>query len=263
MTPPPPDSVAQFAADLRELRLASGNPTLEALSIRSGRGRTALSKAFRGKDLPTKKTLTAIVNALDADEDAWVKRWTKVRLAVVNSSSEDQPHRGVHGAVSAGTFRWVTAVVGVVCLTVGLVIGIESASIGNTPAPSPSPQHVAVTPGADPWAEPACQADAVRLSFGTRADHYLLEIFSSQTCNALWGQITRFDGAIQGNSLAATVSVGFQPDTAQTVTATDVQTVHTPLLLNPGRTNSVCLTGTAQMSTGELDLSPSLCADTP
>jgi len=261
MTTPTPDSVSQFAADLRELRLAAGNPTLEALAVRSGRGRTALSKAFRGTELPTKKTLTGIVNALDGDEDAWGRRWAKLRLEAVEMAPDNETKQRRSRRVRLA-IEWHTALVGMICLAVGAGIGVAA---GNSAPSSQSrtPQHVAVTPGADPWAEPACQADATRKSFATRADHYLVEIFWSQTCDALWGQITRFDGAIQGDSLTATVSLGFQPDTAQTVTATDVQAVHTPLLLSPGRTSSVCVTGTAQVGGDEIDLSPPLCTDAP
>jgi len=42
------DSVERFAADLRQLRQANGNPILEALATRTGLGRTVLSNAFRG-----------------------------------------------------------------------------------------------------------------------------------------------------------------------------------------------------------------------
>jgi len=259
MTPPPPDSVAQFAADLRALRLSAGNPTLEALAIRSGRGRTALSKAFRGNALPTKKTLTAIVKVLDGDVDAWVKRWALVRLEAVESSSNNRLGGQAHHVVSLAAFGWVIALVGVVSLAMGVGIGIASARIGTSP--SASPQSVSVTPGDDPWAEAACQDDATRVGFGTRANNYLVEVFWSPACNAMWGQITRFDGAIDNNSLTASVAVGFQPDTTQTITATDVQAVHTPLLLSPGRTGTVCVTGTVQVGADQIDLSPPLCTD--
>jgi len=259
MTTAPPDSVAQFAADLRALRLASGNPTLKALTARSGRAKTMLAEAFRGDKLPSRETLSLIVKALDADDEPWMRRWTRLRLAVVDPSSV-----GAEGVAPrfSGTAKhiWLTVAVGVVCLAVGVVIGVMAPRPGKAPVPA---QHVAVTAGADPWAEPACKDDATRKGFATRSDHYLVEIMWSQTCNALWGQITRFDGAREGNALTATVTLAYEPATAQTVTATDVQTVHTPLLLSPGRTGTVCVTGTAQVGTDEIDLSPPLCADTP
>jgi len=259
MTQQPPDSVALFAADLRELRRDAGDPILEALAVRSKHGRTTLSKAFRGKELPTRNTLIAIVSALGGDEDEWLQRWTRLRLADVESVADDHPKTRRSRTVRM-VIEWHTALVGAVCLAAGAGIGVAAAGSPGGSS-SPTPQHVAVTPGDDPWAEPACQADAARQTFATRADHYLVEIFWSPTCDAMWGQVTRFDGGIQGNSLSAAISVGFQPDTTQTVTANDVQAVHTPLLLSPGRLGTVCVTGVAQVGATDLALSPPLCTD--
>jgi len=258
MTTPPPDSVSQFAADLRNMRLAAGNPTLEALAVRSGRGKTMLAEAFQGSALPSRETLVLIIKALDGDTDAWVARWTRLRLAAVEPSSGAQRAITSNGDNAAAGW-WLIVLVGVVCLAVGVGFGIMAGR--RIYAPSPVVPSVAVTPGADPWAVPDCKDDAARQGFGTRADHYLVEIFWSPNCNAMWGQITRFDGALQGNALTAVVTLPYEPTTTQTVTATDVQTVHTPLLLSPGRTGSVCVTGTAQIGADEVDLSPPLCVD--
>jgi len=265
------DSVARFAADLRELRHAGGDPILEALSRECGVGRTALSNAFRGEALPTKKTVSAVVGALGGDQDAWVQRWALLRAASVAAPvSGDATDATGGGAARGGPARvagrgkrwWLVAAVGVACLAVGFGCGLGVGAAGHrASSPGAISTAVAVATGDDPWAEPACQSDAVREAFGTRADHYLVEVFWSKACQAVWGQVTRFDGERVGNALTATVFGEYDPSSSQTATGSDVQMVHTPLLVQPDRMQSLCVTGVAQVGAEKIDLAPGVCID--
>jgi len=262
MSVPDADSVEQFAADLRELRVQAGDPTLEVLAGRCGIGRTVLSGAFRGQALPTRNTVTGIVTALGGDERAWVQRWMRLRAAGVTPVTEldiaDAGDRAVAAHDPMPMHRWgMTVVIGVVCLVVGFLVGF----VVTRPKPAPAPPLSSVTTGADPWVEPGCQADAVRKSFATRADHYLVEVFWSKTCQAVWGQVTRFDGQYAGNTLTVSVYPGLSPTSPQTTTAEGVQTVHTPLLVRPGEMTTVCVTGQVGVGAGTIDLSPPVCVD--
>ncbi|BDV31466.1 helix-turn-helix domain-containing protein [Microbacterium terricola] len=68
------DSVAQFAADLRRLRLDGGNPTLARLQSETGISRTVLSDAFSGKQVPSARTVDGIVRACGQDAAPWLDR---------------------------------------------------------------------------------------------------------------------------------------------------------------------------------------------
>ena len=68
------DSPERFAADLRALKLASGDPTLLALESRTGISKSVLSEAFSGKRLPTEKTVRVLTTELGADSTAWLTR---------------------------------------------------------------------------------------------------------------------------------------------------------------------------------------------
>jgi len=260
MTPSRYDSVEQFAADLRELRKAAGDPILEALASRSGRGRTVLSDAFRGTTLPTRGTLIAIVKSLDGDEDAWVKRWTRLRLAASGSPLDDELDDQPPQTLRPRNNWWLTTLIGLLCLAVGFGVGIAMRRPAPATPPSPSAQPTAdATSGTDPWTESACQPDVVPAKSGTRADHYLVELFWSETCQAAWGQVTRFDGSYTGNTLTVTVFREHEQMIQQSITKPDSQAVHTPMLVDPGRPEAICVTGSAQVGTAEVDLGPPLC----
>lgn len=260
MTGADADSVERFAADLRELRLNNGNPILEHLALQCGIGRTVLSNAFRGQALPTKTTVQTLVAVLGGDEQAWIARWSRLRVAIETSSVDECPTPPAESGNLPTRPRWLLAVVGGFCLALGFGGGFAVARLTSTP--SPRLASTAVVTGDDPWAQPACQADAVRKGFGTRADHYLVEVFWSQTCNAAWGQVSRFDGFRVGNRMTASTYLAYQPASSLTVTALDVQVVHTPLLVPPSPMQEICVVGSVQVGSDDIDLAPPVCIDT-
>ncbi|MGO2745662.1 helix-turn-helix domain-containing protein [Microbacterium sp.] len=74
MTPAEDDTVAQFAADLRALRLGVNSPTLRRLEHDTGISKSVLSEAFNGRHLPSLRTTARIAQACNADPGAWVQR---------------------------------------------------------------------------------------------------------------------------------------------------------------------------------------------
>lgn len=211
-----------------------------------------MSNAFRGRELPSRKTVSVLVGVLGGDQEEWLRRWSRLRAAGLAPS-----------AAATGRFRpenarkpgWRTVAVGAACLAVGFGGGVAVATL--TP---PDPSGVlAVATGADPWGEPKCLADGARKRFGTRADHYLIEVIWSDACQAAWGQVSRFDGERAGNRLTAKVFLPYEPGSEQTATGSDVQTVHTSMLAQPGGVQEICVTGVAQIGADEIDLGPAVC----
>jgi hypothetical protein len=68
----------RFAADLRKLREAAGNPVYRELGRRSHYSAPALSEAAAGRKLPTLAVTLAYVAACDGDTVLWEQRWREV-----------------------------------------------------------------------------------------------------------------------------------------------------------------------------------------
>ena len=68
----------RFAADLRKLREAAGNPVYRELGRRSHYSAPALSEAAGGRKLPTLAVTLAYVAACDGDTVLWEQRWREV-----------------------------------------------------------------------------------------------------------------------------------------------------------------------------------------
>ncbi|WP_158273902.1 tetratricopeptide repeat protein [Micromonospora sp. RP3T] len=76
---PERDPLHAFAARLRHLRTAAGNPTYAAMARRSGRSQTALAGAASGTQLPTWDTVTAYVTCCGGDPDDFLSTWEHLR----------------------------------------------------------------------------------------------------------------------------------------------------------------------------------------
>lgn len=74
--------VEQFAADLRELRIAAGKPTYNKLGHLAGCSKSTVHEAFTGARLPSLEITVGLVRALKGDEQQWRKRWTATRQAL-------------------------------------------------------------------------------------------------------------------------------------------------------------------------------------
>ncbi|MFC3584771.1 helix-turn-helix domain-containing protein [Streptantibioticus rubrisoli] len=84
--------VVEFAAELRALREAAGNPTFAAMSRRAHRSASVLSEAAGGVEFPTWATVEAFVQACGQHETGpWRDRWERTRdaLAVTARDTAD------------------------------------------------------------------------------------------------------------------------------------------------------------------------------
>ena len=67
--------VAQFAAELRALRVAAGNPNYRVLARRTNYSTTTLSDAAGGRRLPSLAVALAFAQACGGDRADWTTRW--------------------------------------------------------------------------------------------------------------------------------------------------------------------------------------------
>lgn len=79
--------IQRFAADLRGLRAAAGDPKYLQMSRMTGRSRTALSEAAGGDHLPTWETTEAFVEACGGDPGAWRLKWERVQDSMAPQNS--------------------------------------------------------------------------------------------------------------------------------------------------------------------------------
>ncbi|KTR94867.1 hypothetical protein NS220_07565 [Microbacterium testaceum] len=258
----PPDTIARFAADLAALRSSSGAPSLAEMSRTTGISKSVLSDAFAGRRLPTEHTLRALVPALGGDVAPWLAR----RVALdpryrAQPETASVPARTPHEAASpiaprkhARPVTRATLIIAMsVCallsstLTVGGVwllagpLGLREA--GSTGAlPVPSSTYVAVETGADPM-QSSCKNDAV-LAGGDRFldGQVLIEMMYSNSCMAVWGRVTRYDGLASGNTLSIKIYPKDDPQSERTQirTESDVQSMYTKMLVEPDVDARVC-----------------------
>ncbi|MBF6074264.1 helix-turn-helix domain-containing protein [Nocardia beijingensis] len=95
--------VQAFAADLRQLRAAAGNPKYLQMARATGRSRTALSEAAGGDHLPTWETTEAFIRACGAEVGPWRLKWERVQEVLAQSPSRavgDAPANGRPGSAA-------------------------------------------------------------------------------------------------------------------------------------------------------------------
>ncbi|MEV0675294.1 NBR1-Ig-like domain-containing protein [Actinosynnema sp. NPDC050436] len=74
--------IAEFAARLRALRAAAGNPSFRAMAGRSGRiSHTTLHECVSGVRLPSWETTREFVRSCGGDEADWGERWSTAATA--------------------------------------------------------------------------------------------------------------------------------------------------------------------------------------
>ncbi|MEV4019559.1 NBR1-Ig-like domain-containing protein [Nonomuraea angiospora] len=82
--------IEDFAATLRELRNAVGNPPFREMSGRSGAiSHTTLHEATKGNRLPSWETTVEFVKVCNADPAAYRERWERANRAVRSTSAGD------------------------------------------------------------------------------------------------------------------------------------------------------------------------------
>lgn len=74
--------VQAFAAELRRVREAAGNPKYLQMARATGRSRTALSEAAGGDHLASWETVEAYLTACGQDPAPWQSRWEATRAQV-------------------------------------------------------------------------------------------------------------------------------------------------------------------------------------
>ncbi|MDX3638631.1 hypothetical protein [Streptomyces sp. MB09-02B] len=88
--------VQRLAHELRVLREKAGKPPYREMGRRAGYSTTALSQAAAGDQLPSLAVVRAYVEALDADPDAWERRWRETDAEVrAPAPDERPPYRGL------------------------------------------------------------------------------------------------------------------------------------------------------------------------
>ncbi|MEV5493917.1 NBR1-Ig-like domain-containing protein [Nonomuraea fuscirosea] len=88
------EAIESFAATLRELRNAVGNPPFREMSGKSGAiSHTTLHEATKGNRLPSWETTVEFVKACDADPAAYRERWEAANRTVRSVSTGDPATR--------------------------------------------------------------------------------------------------------------------------------------------------------------------------
>ena len=101
--------VADFAAQLRELRERAGRPSYRRLAQLAHYSHTALSQAAAGHSLPSLAVTQAFVRACGADVEEWSARWREV--GQVARSPGEPPCPLVQGPARVDS-RWRAAIGG-------------------------------------------------------------------------------------------------------------------------------------------------------
>lgn len=292
-TAPDRDQVAAFGADLRALRLEADSPTLVHLQNVTGISRTALSDAFKGKKLPSARTVDRIVRVCGGDPAEWVARRDTLAAAMSDTSAAEAPAaaEGVPdvedaspapatGGFIAARTAWLLAAIAFV-LGIGLSVGAstfvtagmlesaraeahadgaEQARKELTESPINPRAQINVTNGVDPALTP-CVNDAKVAASSPRDNHTLIEIIWSNKCYAGWARVTRYDEKISGNS----ITVSIYPETAaqgpdrQTAVEPNVQGAYTTLVVRPTPQTRLCAVGSITIDGESIDLGEPLC----
>jgi hypothetical protein len=135
------EAIEDFAAALRQLRSAVGNPPFREMSGRSGAiSHTTLHEATKGNRLPSWETTVEFVKACNADPAAYRERWERANRAVRSASAVD-PSSRADASVDRPSGELAASATGAAELrTVHLVIGSQTPrSAGETSAYVPTP----------------------------------------------------------------------------------------------------------------------------
>lgn len=275
----PDDSVSEFAAALRTLRLSASNPTLFRLQHATGISKTVLSDAFSGKRLPSARTVNGIVLACDGDPAEWIARRDRLARTRGAEIAPTEPLAIGTGQHNPRRLRSRTILMMAAAFVIGLIASAAISALLATNAiaqarteaieqtrkeilAAPTSEHaqINVHNGVDPALSP-CVNDAEVATSETRADHYLLEIIWSNKCYAGWARLTRYDEQVSGNS----VTVSIYPETAangadrQSATEPNVQGAYTTLLVRPTPKTRLCTVGVVTIDGASIDLGEPLC----
>ena len=267
------DTIESFADDLRKLRKASGNPTLIALANATGISKTVLSDAFSGNKLPTENTVTQLAEVLDSDSDSdsWIKRRRALDPRTRANGQTDTVWLGNRKRVARSTVVLaVTASVVVTAIATSVVWAalilppVTAAAVASakpTPTPSASSKYLPFADGVDPM-QTVCHEDAVIAASEQRLDgDAQVQMMYSNECMGVWGRVTRYDGESAGNEVGMLIypAIDMESSRNQERSAFDVQSIYTPLLIEPDVEARVCGIATITVDSEPVELGPPLC----
>ncbi len=86
----PDSSLAEFAADLKELATRNGF-SVRDLARATGVARSTVGDALQGRRLPRLDTVLAIVRACGAGDEPWRTRWTGIQLTRTPAATAPPP----------------------------------------------------------------------------------------------------------------------------------------------------------------------------
>lgn len=258
------DSISAFAEGLRDLRNDAGNPTLAAMSDRTGISKSVISVALTGRVLPTENTVLKLVDAFGGD----LKQWRARRNALdpkhtgPSGRGEDETGEGAGGKrrFSLGQTLLIAAgAAAVAALASGWVVGSLSAA---APAEPGSARHLTEPAnGIDPMLT-ECRDDAVIAASEARLDNTVhVQLMYSNDCMAVWGRVTRYDNQTEGNTMSMRVWPLDDPQSERAQTRTDIglQSLYTPMIIEPDTAARVCGQATITVDGETQNLGPEMC----
>jgi len=142
-------------------------------------------------------------------------------------------------------------------VAVAATLGVPALTRSFTP---PRSDAQSVSSGQDP-AETDCLKDVKVVASETREKWYLIEVLYSDTCQAGWARITRYDEKAEGNLIKVRMFPRDSRDgkLVQTATEHDVESAYTTLLLRPTPHTLICADGSVSDGGKEIELGPPLC----
>lgn len=256
------DTVASFAAALRDLRGREGEPTLHALSERTGISKSVISVAFSGRKLPTERTVMKLVAELNGDAAEWRARRQGLdpRHHTANNPHQSNAPQRRFSLVQTFLVAVATALLSVGATSLVWVNQAPEASPG-VPENAEGP-YLAAANGVDPM-RTACKDDAVIAASETRLNNQIqVQLLYSNNCLAVWGRVTRYDNKAEENTMEMRVWPMDDPDSERGQSRSDVnlQSLYTPMIIEPDVTARICGQATVEIGGRIEDLGPKLCA---
>lgn len=252
-----PDSIESFAEQLRDLRIAAGNPTLAAISAQTGISKSVISVAFSGKGLPTENTVLKLVSLFQGNQ----KEWRTRRNALdPRNTAGDIPFEQEQATGRRFSLAQTGAIAVTAALVAAVLTGVTMASMGA--GPNTESRHLTTAAnGVDPMLT-SCRDDAVIAASEARLDNLVhVQLMYSNECMAVWGRVTRYDDQTDGNTMTMRVWPLDDPqsDRAQSRTDVGLQSLYTPMIIEPDTAARICGLATIMVDGKLEELGPQLC----
>jgi len=257
------DSVAAFAAALRALKREGGDPTLAKLSAHTGISKSVLSTAFSGRGLPTERTVAELVRELGGDQAEWLARRDALdprkQIAPAEEPQDAQPGRRF-------TLLQMGVTTGIAIVATALVTSLLWGWLGPSSVTAGTPEnaegpYLEAANGVDPM-RTACKEDSVIAADEARFDGQVhVQLLYSNNCLAVWGRVTRYDGKSGGNEISMKIWPAKDPQSkrSQERSAQDLQSIYTPLIIEPDPEARICGIATITSDGETVELGPPLC----